>query len=448
MPSLYVGIDIGKTHYAALVSVPLLKRHKALESCPVMKVENTLDDFERLYAAMREHTRPGNCHILLEKTGHYGAALEQYLLERGMHVYRIQRAHRYGQNKSDQADAQALAGIAFAQIEQKTLVIDRRLQIYPVLPATPVARMLRGLVRHRHELTQELTRRKNKLTAIVRELFPEFTEVYMDVYSPSALNLLKAFPTPQAIACAALDDLCATRLRHRPARADLARLQELAVKSIGTHDANRQYSLMLEQSMLITEMQLLSSHQLQLEDEISKVVEQSREGRILTSFIGIGPIHAAVLLSGIGCIANFESAAKLRGYLGWAPRNSQTGVSYDSSTLNRAGNGLQKQTMYFVALNAVKNDPSWRALYERLVERKCPLDARTGKRRGKSKVIGRIAGQFINVMFTLLRRDYDLVHAHAGPEPLPEPELYDAQRHLLSVHKSHDVTLPSEMKAH
>jgi hypothetical protein len=339
-----------------------------------------------------------------------------------------------------------MAGIIFSQLELKTLVIDRRQQIYPILPATPTARRLRGLVRHRYELIQELTRRKNKLVAITHELFPELSEVYRDIHSPSALALLTAFPTPQAIAEASLDELCETRLWSRPGRTDLARLQELAESTIGTKDKDRRDSLVLEQSMLIDEIRLFQSHVARLEGEIARLVEQSREGQILTSFTGIGPMSAAILLSGIGTIANFERASRLRGYLGWAPRGSQTGTSYDSSVLNKSGNGLLKQSVYLITLSAIKNDPSWRALYDRLVLRMCPLDQRTGKRRGKMKAVGRVAGQIINVLFHLLKHDYELVRAHTGNGELPEPELYDVNRHLAELHITLHLTPPSEQR--
>lgn len=435
MPNLYIGVDIGKTtHHAALVSAPLLER-KPLESCPVMKIDNARSDFERLYASMSQHAPPSECFVLLEKTGHYGAAIEQFLQEHGIHVFRI-HAHRYGKNKSDKIDARSLAGIIYNQIELHMAMVDRRQQIYPILPPTPTSQQLRGMVRHRYELTQEITRRKHKLTAILDELFPEFTQVYIDPNSPSALACRSKFPTPQAIALAPLDDLVATKLHNLPSRASLGRLQELACSTIGTKSLARQEALVLEQSMLIIEMRLLGEHLADIEDRIAHIIEASREGQILTSMVGIGPTVAAILLSHISNIANFEQASRLRGYLGWAPRKSQTGTTYDNAVLNRAGSGLLKQTIYLAVMAAIKYDPSWKLLYQRLVERMCPYDARRQKYMGKMKVIGHICGRFIGVMYTLLKRDATVVAACADNTIIPPPELYDMQRHLQHIQQS------------
>ena len=67
----------------------------------------------------------------------------------------------------------------------------------------------------------------------------------------------------------------------------------------------------LGQGQLIRELQLLQAHVHELETEIHAVVKQAREGWILTSIPGIGPIAAAAILAAIGNILNFETAAQL-----------------------------------------------------------------------------------------------------------------------------------------
>ncbi len=64
-----------------------------------------------------------------------------------------------------------------------------------LVPPTEAAASLRGLVRHHDELVAESTRRKNKLTAICDELFPEFTRLLRNPNLPTALALRERFPT-------------------------------------------------------------------------------------------------------------------------------------------------------------------------------------------------------------------------------------------------------------
>lgn len=423
---LYLGIDIGKSsHAAALLSSELLSKHKKYDSCPVSKVENSRTGFTALLALIHKHST--ECCVLLEHTGHYGFALEQFLQESGITVYRMMARKRYSTNKTDTHDARALAVLLYNQIELRIPLVDETERVHPLIPASDGARTLRGLVRHRYELQHEAIRRKNKLTSICDELFPELTVVYKDPNTESALALREKYPTPIAVFEANVADLAETRKRTQPSTAQIVELQHLAKHSIGTKDASRRVSLILEQQLLTDELRLMRSHIARLDEKIEEIVQASRDGQILTSFTGIGPIQSAAILSNIGSIANFESIAKLRSYMGWSPRQSQTGTTYDATSLDRSGNVLLKQTMYLVTIAAIHYDPHWKALYDRLVKEKCSFDGRTGKYKGKMKVIGRVAGQIIGVMYTLLRRDFDLISSLPPGSILPEPELYSVE---------------------
>jgi hypothetical protein len=56
------------------------------------------------------------------------------------------------------------------------------------------------------------------------------------------------------------------------------------------------------------------------------------------------------------------------------------------------------------------------------------FDERMRPYRGKGNVIGRVAGQLITVLFTLLNRDQERI-AHAKGELLDAPDLYDPELH-------------------
>lgn len=445
MSSLFVGIDIGKSSHAiSFLSKTLLERHKRVDKCPHLSIEQSRAGFEQLLKAIRRHADDADeshCHVLMESTGHYGASLEQFLQEHNVMLYRIHPQERYGKNKTDKRDARALSVILYNQIALGQVVDEKSQKIYRLLSPNPTVRLLRGLVQRHSELVRDTTRRKNKLTAIADEIFPELTHIYKNPNTPSALALRNAYPTTQSIANASVQELRATRTHTRPGNKAFVRLQELATTSIGTKDIYRQQSLIMEQQQLIIELDLLSRNEEILNAEIERIIAGSREGQILTSFIGIGPTHASVLISQIGNIANFEKASHLRAYAGWSPQQSQTGTSYDHTKLDKGGNGLLKWTVYLITLNAIRYDPRWRTLYRRLVPKKCSWDESKKRSRGKNKVVGRIAGQILKIIFILLKKDHDLLAAlEPGTEP-PPPELYSsshasAKRKRVSAHAS------------
>jgi hypothetical protein len=129
-------------------------------------------------------------------------------------------------------------------------------------------------------------------------------------------------------------------------------------------------------------------------------------------------------------VLNFEHACDLKAYFGWAPKVDQSGTSMDRVRLTRAGTRTMKQTMYLVVWNMIQQrDNEWARLYERLVPRKCSYDEKRQAYRGKIKVIGRVAGQMIEMLYALLKQDAEILSQVPEGEPPPDPILYDREVH-------------------
>jgi transposase len=333
--------------------------------------------------------------------------------------------------KTDKRDALALANQLYSQLELGVQVPNKLQLIRRVAPPTEAAAQLKGLIRHRYELIRESTQRKNKLTAICDELFPELTKVLKDPNAQVALAIRERFATPAALATASFPALQDLRGGARSlSDAKLQELQRLAGQSIGIKELLRQRGLVLEQGQLITELRLLREHIEQLEQEIVSIVEQAREGQILQSFPGIGPVTAASIIAAIGSIHNFPSASALKSYFGWAPEVAESGSTLSSSHLTRGGTRTMKHIMFLAVLQVIRlRDNEWAKLYERLVKTKCPYDEKTQAYVGKTRVIGRVAGQMIEAIYALLKRDVELLSkVPQGQEP-PPPLLYDPEVH-------------------
>ncbi len=88
-----------------------------------------------------------------------------------------------------------------------------------------------------------------------------------------------------------------------------------------------------------------------------------------------------------------------------------------------------KQMMFLVVANAIQMESEWAKMYERLVPIKCSYDERTRSYKGKVKVFGRIAGQMIEMIYALLKKDSEVLSkVSPGTQP-PEPMLYDPATH-------------------
>ncbi len=404
--SVHIGVDIGKfKHVAGFVSKTLLERHQHFEHCPAFTFEQSREGFRAFVERIGAYCPLEQCLILMEQTGHYHKALQQYLLELDLPVYvmHVQR-RECGMIKTDKRDALGLANQLYNQLELGVQVTDKLQVVHRAIPPSGAAAPLKSFMRHRYELVNEATQRKNKLTAICDEVFPELTQVFKNPNLTVALELREKFPTPQAVATASLMELREVRKRNRPSEAEFALLQQLALQSIGTKDVARQRGLILEQTLLIKELRLIQEHLERLEEEICQIVEHCREGKILLSIPPISPLAAATILAAIGHIANFEDAGHLKSYFGWAPKRAQTGVSFDHTSLTKGGSREMKKIMYLVAWHAIKDETEWAKLYKRLVPRLCTYDERTQTYRGRGKAVGHVIGRLITLIYALRHR--------------------------------------------
>jgi transposase len=429
--SVFIGVDIGKfKHVAGFVSKTLLERHQHFEHCPAFIFEQSREGFRAFVERIRSYCPLEQCFILMEQTGHYHRPLQHYLLELDLPVYVMHvQSREAGMLKTDKRDALGLANHLYNQLELGVQVSNKLQVVRRAVSPSAAAAQLKGLMRHRYELVNESTQRKNKLTAICDELFPEFTHIFKDPNLLTALELRARFPTPHAVATASLVALREVRKKSFPSEAQLVLLQQLAAQSIGTKDAARQRGLLLEQELLIKELRLIQDHLGRLEEEICQIVEQCREGKILLSVPPMSPLAAATLLAGIGHIANFEDAAHLKSYCGWAPKRAQTGVSFDRTSLTQGGSRELKRVMYLVAWNAIKTETEWASLYKRLVPRLCSYDERVQAYKGRGKALGHVIGRLLTLIYALLKQDDEtLRHLAPGTQP-PEPVLYDPELH-------------------
>jgi transposase len=429
--SIYIGVDIGKfKHVAGFVSKTLLERHQHFESCPAFLFEQSREGFQAFVERIRAYCPLEQCFIVMEQTGHYHRPLLQYLLEMDLPVYVMHvQSREFGMLKTDKRDALRLANHLYNQLALGVQVENKLQVIRRAVPPSEAAARLKGLMRHRYELVNEATQRKNKLTAICDELFPELTKVFKNPNLSVALDLREKFPTPHAVAAASLIALREVRQRNHPSETELVELQSLAAQSIGTKNLARQRSLLLEQDLLIKELRLIQNHLERLEAEICQIVEQCREGKILLSIPPISPLAAASMIATIGHIANFEDAGHLKSYFGWAPKRAQTGVTFDRTSLTRGGSREMKKVMYLVAWHAIKTETEWACLYKRLVPRLCSYDERAQTYKGRGKALGHVIGRLITLIYALLKQDDEtLSHLAPGTRP-PEPVLYDRELH-------------------
>jgi transposase len=115
----------------------------------------------------------------------------------------------------------------------------------------------------------------------------------------------------------------------------------------------------------------------------------------LTSIKGVGARSAAVFLSGLGNMADFETPDKLAAYVGIVPRVSQSNETDNRGRITKAGNRLVRTTLVQCTLIAVRYSPYLKRFYTQIKDR-----------RGAGKAIIATARKLLTIIYNTLKNHW------------------------------------------
>jgi len=115
----------------------------------------------------------------------------------------------------------------------------------------------------------------------------------------------------------------------------------------------------------------------------------------ISSIKGIGPRSAAILLSGIGDVSDFDTADKLAAYVGIVPKVSQSNDTDNRGGITKRGDKLMRTTLVQCTLVAIRYSGYLNAFYRRIKER-----------RGSGKAIIATARKFLSIIYDTLKNGW------------------------------------------
>ncbi len=131
-----------------------------------------------------------------------------------------------------------------------------------------------------------------------------------------------------------------------------------------------------------------------INDHFDKHPELKQQRDLLVSIPGIGAQTAAVLLSEIGCIEDYQNARQLAAHAGLTPCERTSGTSVHGKTrLSCTGNSRLRKALYMPAVVSMRYNPLLKAFSERLLDR--------GK--AKMQAIGAIMRKLVHLAFGILK---------------------------------------------
>ncbi len=348
----FVGIDLGsERHVVAIVN----------EQGEVIVKPTAFSEDASGYQALRVLLgTPDETLVAMEATGHYWQNLFAYVATEGFAVALLNplRTHRFAgeelqRTKTDAIDAIGIARFAAQKRPPATRLPDA------------VTQELRELGRLRDRLNQEFGDRLRQLHRVVDLGFPEFTRHVRTLDSQLATTLLREWPTAAAFATIPVKRVAQLWYdgRHKVGVELAQALVAAARESVGRHHGPA-YGVQVR--YLCEDLEVLRRRLHELERDIERTLYHHEVG-LLTTIEGIGPQTAARLITELGTLEHFRSAAALAAYVGVVPAIRQSGKRRGlHAGLTPVGHARLRAALWMPTLVAVQKNPWLRAYYQRL----------------------------------------------------------------------------------
>jgi len=272
---------------------------------------------------------------------------------------------------------------------------------------------LKVLGRLKRSLDDKIKTIKREISTVMATVNPEITLVFKNIFTKTALEIIKVYPTAVELQKATPKKL--TKLfRHIKGNnfndEKAKYLIELAKSSIYGGRANESRALMIRTNIKILE--LLSQEKQEIEAQIATLIESGISKELdapienLKSIPGISDKTIAAILGECGDLRRFTSAKALIGYLGLYPTQYQSGNSISVGTLAKRGIPIAKHALYMAAVSSVLHNQELKKIFRDKVS--------AGKSKKEALII--ISKKLATMMYSIFKYN----------------QPYDAKRVLIS----------------
>jgi transposase len=389
----FCGIDVSKRQHAVLIMDD--QGHKVRSG---FSIKNNQAGFDELLAALQGLPEPVT--VGLEATGHYWLSLYEALTGAAYPVVVLNplQVHAYQRTglrkvKTDRVDAFWIAD--FVRISRRPASNDQ----------TILTLQLRELSRFRLRLSQQIGQCKQKILGVLERVFPEYEDLFSDVFIQSSRRLLAEAVAAHEFADFDLGEMA--DLLHQASRGQLGLPKAMAVHNAARQSVGISFltdAVRMEVRCLLGQIELLETQRQEVDDALDVLMAQIPQ--YITSIPGIGPVTGATILAEIGDVRRFESLEKLVAYAGIHPTVHQSGQFQASkSRMSKRGSSYLRHALWISAESARQHDMELKAYYQR--------KKAEGKHHGT--IIGAICRKLLARIYVVLKehRPYEI------RQPLP-----------------------------
>ncbi|MFC3341602.1 IS110 family transposase [Paenibacillus abyssi] len=345
-----IGIDVSKGESEGYI---LLERNKPYEKA--FRFLHTHEEITRLILKLEkvEELTGAKPAVVLESTGHYHLGLVSTLQKHGYEVIVLnplipQRARKskLRKVKTDSEDAKHLAELYYRD-ELKPGLTKRSME----------QEELRFLSRQHQMINHAYVQAQLNFQSILDQVFPLYTDIFGPLFSVTALEVLRMYPTPELVLTATheeLKDMIFARCNRSDSWASTkaAAIIQAARNSL-VIDSNPSQVIALR--LMINLLMEYQSHLANLEKEIRTKASCIAGFDLLCSIPGIGPKLAATILAEIGDISSFDHSKKLVAFAGIDPSVFSSGkFTATRNRITKRGSTRLRRALYLAVLCGIR----------------------------------------------------------------------------------------------
>lgn len=357
----YVGVDVAKEkHY-----VCILNEAKELACKPFWIYSDILGLRELLKRLADLSLDMDDFIIGIESTGAFSENLYSYITDADYKVillnsYQTAKYRDFStlkKIKNDSIDAYVIAELLATGKYKESYISSEDYH------------NLKVLNRLKKSLDDKIKTIKREISTVVATVNPEIGHVFSNIFTKTALEIIKAYPTAMDIRKATPEKL--TKIfRHIKGNnfndEKAKHLIELAKSSIYTGRAHESRALMIRTNIKILE--LLIQEKDEIEKQISELIntqlnEDAPNIENVKSIPGVSDKTIAAILGECGDLRRFDSAKAFIGFLGLYPTLYQSGKSSSVGTLAKRGIPIAKHALYIAAVSSIRHNTELHKLF-------------------------------------------------------------------------------------
>lgn len=354
----YIGIDIAKKAH----EVCFLDQNGQVLDGNSFKIPNTLSGVDKLQKMLDKYgLTPENAQVGMEATGHYWLVLYSWLFEKGFDIKVINpivtdalRNMRVRKVKNDRIDAEIVAKVILFGEYQETAIAD----------GDTLA--LRQLCRFRLWQVHTESDLKRKIIALLDQVFPEYSNLFSNIFGMTSKELLLQYTTPEEIASLSAQKL--TLLLNKSSKGRFGQEKAMEIRavaqgSMGIRIATDAFAFQIRQ--MVEQLEFIEQQTALLDQQIESYMLKLNSP--VTSIPGIGSIYGAVILSELGDIHRFPSAKQIVSFAGLDVQVKESGEFIGTQThISKRGSPYLRRALWGAAFVASWSDPQLRDYYQHL----------------------------------------------------------------------------------